>query len=67
MIEAINIQQQPSILVPSKLGWATDETHRRRKTETKKKVKKRGGGNKKLKQKKSDKGQIKRKTNIRRQ
>jgi hypothetical protein len=30
-------QQQPSLLVSSKLGWARDETHRNRKIETKQK------------------------------
>jgi hypothetical protein len=34
------IVQQSSLLVPSKLEYARDETHRSRKTETKTKVKK---------------------------
>jgi hypothetical protein len=35
-------QQQPSLLVPSKLEQARNETHRQRKTETKTKVKSKG-------------------------
>jgi ubiquinone biosynthesis protein COQ9 len=30
-----SIQQQPSLLISSKLGYARDETHRSQKTETK--------------------------------
>jgi hypothetical protein len=45
------MQQQSSLLVPSKLGWARDETHRSRKT----KMKRRGGKGKVIKTRKRGK------------
>jgi hypothetical protein len=65
-----NMQQQPRLLVPSKLGYARDETHMIQKTETKqggkqrtikKPNRKRRNSNKTLNHKKKQKGVNKKK------